>query len=151
MGNWLAPLLEHGPEQSVGLHHDEKLGPPQAGPPPSNGGMTRSSIHWIKNLLVTSAGFVAMSTILFLLAVGTLVGFALGLCFSWVAILASGTVLAILAAALLQSEGYGPLAGIGIIAACLTVNQIAYLAGVMLKVGGGRNPPPNLRGSIWVR
>lgn len=71
-----------------------------------------------------------MNAILFLLAVGTLFGRALGRHFSWVAILASGIALAVLAAAVLQREGFGALAGIATIVACLTVNQIAYLAGV---------------------
>ena len=91
-----------------------------------------------------------MDTILFLLAAGAIVGFALGLYFSWVAILASGFVLAIFASILLYGEGVGPVAGVGTIVVCLTVNQLAYLAGVMVKVGGGRKPPSNVSGSVWV-
>jgi hypothetical protein len=92
-----------------------------------------------------------MNAILFLLAVGTLFGLALGLYFSWVAILASGIALTVVAAAVLQRESYGALVGIAAIVVCLTAKQIAYLAGVTLKIGGGRKPPSNLRGSIWVR
>jgi hypothetical protein len=38
--------------------------------------------------------------------------------------------LAVVAAAVLHLQGFGPLAGIAIIVACLTINQSAYLAGV---------------------
>jgi hypothetical protein len=91
--------------------------------------MTRSSGAWILVLLVTRAGLDFMNAILFLLAVDTLAGLALGLYFSWLAIVASGIALAVLAAAVLEREGHGALAGIAIIVACLRVNQIAYLAG----------------------
>jgi len=77
-----------------------------------------------------------MNTIMGLLAVSALAGFALGLYFRWPAIIASGLILAIFAAVVLQNEGFGFLAGIAIIVACLSVNQIAYLIGVALVTRG---------------
>jgi hypothetical protein len=77
-----------------------------------------------------------------LLAVSAFVGLVLGFYFSWRAILVSGLILAIVAATVLQWEGFGALAGIAIIVACLTVNQIAYLIGVTLVT---RGPDRSLR------
>jgi hypothetical protein len=74
-------------------------------------------------------GAVAMSSVIVLCAPSLLIGFALGH-FSWRAIAASSLALAVLAAVVLQRQGFGPLAGIAIIVACLTINQTAYLAGV---------------------
>jgi hypothetical protein len=67
-----------------------------------------------------------MNSILILLAVSSLLGLVLA-SFSRLAIGVSGLVLAFLSAVVLQYEGFGFLAGIAIIVACLTVNQIAYL------------------------
>jgi hypothetical protein len=72
-----------------------------------------------------------MNPILFLLAASSLLGLVLGFYFSWLAIGVSGLVLAFLSAVVLQHEGFGSLAEIAIIVACLTVNQIACLIGVM--------------------
>jgi hypothetical protein len=58
-----------------------------------------------------------------------IVGFAFGR-FSWRAIALSSVALAGLAAAMLHSQGYGPLSGVVIIAVCLTISQVAYLAGM---------------------
>jgi hypothetical protein len=80
-----------------------------------------------------------MEVVFVLLAVSAIGGLVLGFYFSWMAILASGLVLAIVSATLLQKEGFGFLAGIAIIVVCLTVNQIAYLIGVRLSARG----PPN--------
>jgi hypothetical protein len=66
-----------------------------------------------------------MNAILILLAVSAILGLVLGFYFSWKAIAASALVLAFLSAAVLQNEGLGFLAGIGIIVICLTVNQMA--------------------------
>jgi hypothetical protein len=73
-----------------------------------------------------------MNGILVLLATSAVVGLILGFYFSWFAIVVSGLILAILAATVLQSEGFGFLAGIATIVVCLTVNQIAYLIGTAL-------------------
>jgi hypothetical protein len=67
-----------------------------------------------------------------LLALGALIGFALGMLFSWFAVAASSIGLAILSAAVLQVTGFGALSGIGIIVACLTVHQLAYGMGLVL-------------------
>jgi hypothetical protein len=72
-----------------------------------------------------------MNATLILLAVSSLLGLVLGFCFSWLAIGVSALVLAFLSAVVSHHEGFGSLAGITIIVACLTVNQIAYLIGVI--------------------
>jgi hypothetical protein len=77
-----------------------------------------------------------MEVIFVLLAVSAIGGLVLGFYLSWMAILASGLVLAIVSATLLQNEGFGFLPGIAIIVVCLMVNQIAYLIGVRLSVRG---------------
>jgi hypothetical protein len=73
-----------------------------------------------------------MDAIWSLLAVSAIGGLVLGFYFSWIAILVSGFVLAIVSATVLQKEDFGFLAGIAIIVACLTVNQVAYWIGAML-------------------
>jgi hypothetical protein len=83
----------------------------------------------------------AMSAVLTLLALSALIGFALGNSFSWIAILISGVVLAIVSAAALRIQGFDDLFGIAIIGACLTVSQTAYLA-------GGFFCTPSVEGSI---
>jgi hypothetical protein len=83
--------------------------------------------------------WIVMEVVFVLLAVSAIGGLVLGFYLSWMAILASGLVLAIVSATLLQKEGFGFLAGIAIIVVCLTVNQIAYLIGVRLSARG----PPN--------
>jgi hypothetical protein len=73
-----------------------------------------------------------MNAVFALLAVSAVVGLLLGFYFSWMTILASGLVLAIVSATVLQREGFGFLSGIVIIVVCLTINQVAYLIGVRL-------------------
>jgi hypothetical protein len=62
--------------------------------------------------------------VLLLLSAGT--GFALR-AFSWLAVVIPWIVLALLSAAILQAAGYGAIAGIASITACLTLSQIVYL------------------------
>jgi hypothetical protein len=81
---------------------------------------------------VSTEALIVMNAVFALLAVSALAGLVLGLYFSWVAILASGLVLAFVSAVVLQKEGFEALAGIAIIVVCLTVNQVAYLIGVRL-------------------
>jgi hypothetical protein len=95
-----------------------------------------------------------MITISILLAISALSGLALGVNSSWVGIFVSGTVLAILAAMVLQKAGVGPIAGIATIVAWLTVNQIAYWAGAALRVRGKPKVPASTIGRSrhhWVR
>jgi hypothetical protein len=95
-----------------------------------------------------------MSTILILLAIGALTGLALGFNSSWAAVFVSGTILAILAATVLQKAGVGPVAGIATIMACLTVNQLGYLAGAVLRARGKPKAPASTVGRSrhhWVR
>ena len=75
-----------------------------------------------------------MNAIFVLLAVSAILELVLGLRFSWPAILGSGLVLAIISATILQKAGWGFLEGIAIILVCLTVNQVAYLIGVRLRI-----------------
>jgi hypothetical protein len=75
-----------------------------------------------------------MDVILLLLAVSAIVGLVLGLYFSWIAIVASGLVLAIVSATVLQKEGFGFFSGISTVVVCLTVNQLAYMVGVKLAI-----------------
>jgi hypothetical protein len=76
---------------------------------------------------------IVMNAIFVLLAGSVILGLVLGLRFSWIAILVSGFVLAIISATVLQKAGFDYLEGIAIIVACLTVNQLAYLVGVSLR------------------
>lgn len=80
-----------------------------------------------------------MNAIFVLLAVSAILGIVLGLRFSWRAILASGLVLAIISATILQKAGWNFLEGMAIIVVCLTVNQVAYLIGVRLRIRGPRD------------
>ena len=72
-----------------------------------------------------------MSAVMVLLTLSVLIGFALGTSFSWLAIAASSTGIAVLSSAVLQIQGFGALPGIAIIVACLTVNQLGYVMGVV--------------------
>jgi hypothetical protein len=85
-------------------------------------------------------GAVVIST-LFLVALAALSGFVLGRNhFSWRAILAASTAIAVLAAFVLENQGFAPLVGISMIVACLIINQAAYLIGT-IRVSGSRGPP----------
>ena len=75
-----------------------------------------------------------MNTILALAAVSAFFGLVLGFCVSWMAIVLSGLVLAIISALVLHQMAFGALAGIAIIVVCLTINQVAYLIGVRLAI-----------------
>ena len=77
-----------------------------------------------------------MSAVIILLALSALIGFALGTSFSWMAIVISGVVLGAISAAALQVQGFGAFWGIAIIVVCLTVNQMAYLAGALWRSKG---------------
>jgi hypothetical protein len=70
-----------------------------------------------------------MSAIVVLLALSAAIGFALG-SFSWLAIAVSGVALAVLSSVALHIQGFSTFPGIAIVIACLTMNQIAYLAGM---------------------
>jgi hypothetical protein len=74
-----------------------------------------------------------MTVVIVLLALSALIGFALGTSFSWLAIAASSAGIAVLSSAILQIQGFGALPGIAIVVACLTVNQMAYLAGAFRR------------------
>ena len=80
-----------------------------------------------------------MNAIFVLLAVSAILGLVLGLRFTWVATLVSGLVLAIVSATILQKAGFGFLEGIAIIVVCLSVNQVAYLIGVRLRIRSPRD------------
>jgi hypothetical protein len=77
-------------------------------------------------------GRLGLDVVLFLPAASAILGFVAGFFFSWIAILVSGLVLAVLSATVLQHEGFGFLAGVAIIVVCLSLNQIAYLIGATL-------------------
>jgi hypothetical protein len=62
-----------------------------------------------------------MTAVIVPLALSALIGFALGTSFSWLAIAASSTGIAVLSSAILQIQGFGALPGIAIVVACLTV------------------------------
>jgi hypothetical protein len=72
-----------------------------------------------------------MNAVITLLTLSALIGFALAGSFSCYALAVSGIALAFLSAAVLHIQGFGAFSGIAIIAACLTVNQAAYLAGLL--------------------
>jgi hypothetical protein len=71
-----------------------------------------------------------MTTVLVLFAVSATTGFAVGTAFTWIAIPICGAVFAMTFAAVLQTMGFGAVAGISIILACQIVNQAAYLLGL---------------------
>jgi hypothetical protein len=73
-----------------------------------------------------------MNAVLILLTASAVAGLVLGFYLSWIAILISGLVFAIVSASVLQKAGFGFLAGLSITVLCLTVNQTAYLIGVRL-------------------
>jgi hypothetical protein len=85
-----------------------------------------------------------MSVIMGLLAVSALAGLVLGFYFGLAAIVVSGLILAISAAAILQNIDFGSLEGIAIIVLCLTVNQIAYLIGATLASRAPKNATRSL-------
>ena len=72
-----------------------------------------------------------MSSVILLSTLSVVVGVALGR-FSWHAIAISGGALALLSSMVLHKEGFGALGGIAVIFLCLTLSQLAYLAGVVV-------------------
>ena len=74
-----------------------------------------------------------MNTVLILLTLSAVSGLALASSFSWYAIAMSGVVLAGLSAAALHLAGFGALSGIALIVACLTLNQLAYVVGLLSR------------------
>jgi hypothetical protein len=83
-----------------------------------------------------------MSSVILLSTVSLLVGFALGR-FSWHAIAISGGALALLSSVILHKAGFGALGGIAVIFLCLTLNQLAYLAGMVVVHRGLLQKPVN--------
>jgi membrane protein DedA with SNARE-associated domain len=86
-----------------------------------------------------------MNVVLALLAVSALVGLALGVFFSWIAIFVSGVIIAICGGMISHNESLEFFAGISFIVACLCINQIAYLVGVRMLIcrhGCNRASPP---------
>ncbi|MHC2433501.1 hypothetical protein [Bradyrhizobium sp. USDA 4451] len=74
-----------------------------------------------------------MTIALMLLSASTLVGLATSFYFRvWTLMLVS-PLIAVLAAIVLQSDGYAFATGGPIVVACLAFNQIAYLAGALLS------------------
>jgi hypothetical protein len=57
----------------------------------------------------------------------------------------SGVVLAGLSAAALHVAGFGALSGIATIVACLTLNQLAYFAGLLSRSPQRRRAPGGYR------
>jgi hypothetical protein len=79
-----------------------------------------------------------LDAVIILLALSAATGFALGTSFSWTAILISSAAFAVFSSVVLHLAGFAALSGIGIIAACLTMNQMAYLIGVASRSSRGR-------------
>ena len=75
-----------------------------------------------------------MIVIVVLFAVSAAAGFLLGyFCFHWLFIVASGLIIALTTAWILQANGIWVVAGIAAIVACLTINQFAFLVGGMAR------------------
>jgi hypothetical protein len=71
-----------------------------------------------------------MNAVIVVFAMSAITGFALR-SLSWLALGACGAMLALLSSVALHAQGFSALPGIAIVAAYLTVNQIAYVAGVL--------------------
>jgi hypothetical protein len=80
-----------------------------------------------------------MNAILALLAISAVVGLVLGRCFSWIAILISGPIIALVSATELRNQDLGIVAGIAISVVCLAVNQIAFWIGVTRATRGRKD------------
>jgi hypothetical protein len=74
-----------------------------------------------------------MIAVFILLALSAVIGFALSAFAWWPLIVACGVTLAVLSATVLQIEGFSTIPGIAIITACLTMNQVAYLVGLVRR------------------
>jgi len=80
--------------------------------------------------------------IVVLFAVSAAAGFLLGyFCFHWLSIAASGLILALTVAWILQAHEFSIISGIAAIVACLTVNQFAFLMGCVVRMS--REPTNN--------
>jgi len=80
--------------------------------------------------------------IVVLFAVSAAAGFLLGyFCFHWLSFAASGLILALTAAWILQAHGFWIVSGIAAIVACVTVNQFAFLMGCLVRMS--REPTNN--------
>jgi hypothetical protein len=71
-----------------------------------------------------------MSALVIVFVLSAMVGFALGISFSYSTLAVSVVAFALLSAVVFHVEGFGAFSGIAMIVACLIVNQLAYLAGV---------------------
>jgi hypothetical protein len=80
-----------------------------------------------------------MISILILIALSALAGFAAGSFFRWSALVVTGAWLAPLAAFALQRQDFTATSGISIIVACLAINQAAYVIATWLNGGQGGN------------
>jgi hypothetical protein len=69
-----------------------------------------------------------LTIILILLALSTMMGMATGLTFKVQGLIPVSVLIAISSAVVLRSAGFGPVGGVSVIAACLVVAQLAYLA-----------------------
>jgi hypothetical protein len=69
-----------------------------------------------------------MGALVTLLALSAAIGYVL-CSFSWPALLIAEPAIALLSAAILHGQGFGPVAGIASTVACLTVSQVAFFAG----------------------
>ena len=74
--------------------------------------------------------------VIILFTLSGLIGRALGTSFSWLAIAAASVGLAVLSSVVLQIQGFGALPGTAIVVACLSVNQMCYLAGIFRRSKG---------------
>lgn len=73
-----------------------------------------------------------MTIILILLVLSTMAGTATGLTFKVQGLIPVSVLIAVSAAVVLHSAGFGPVGGISVIVACLVVTQLAYLAATFL-------------------
>jgi hypothetical protein len=89
-----------------------------------------------------------MNAVILLLALSSVTGFAIR-SLSWLALGACGVMLAALSSATLHVQGFSALPGIVIVVACLTVNQIAYVAGVLAGQSRPMQPTKADAKSSW--
>jgi hypothetical protein len=80
-----------------------------------------------------------MISILILIALSALAGFAAGSFFRWSALVVTGAWLAPLAAFALQRQDFTAVSGISIIVACLAINQAAYVIAIRMNDDQGGN------------
>jgi hypothetical protein len=84
-----------------------------------------------------------MISVLILLTLSAVSGFVAGKYFLWPALGVLGAVLALLAAVVLQNQGFDALPGISIIVACLAINQLAYVIAIWWKSDPNEGNPAN--------